>query len=196
MGSGWPFRSGYICGLSAAYRGDGGIHAHYFPLRHPDSANFDPAQAYQWLRDLIASGVRFVTQNGLYDWGWVCTEAGIKMPVAEQLEEIGALATIVDENRHGYGLDALCAWRGLPGKDIALLKEAAIALGMPKRAKPRNATLPSPNCPHATGHRGPARQRRRRPECHAGALFESLEPILDREGTRDAKYSCRRCSQR
>ena len=98
-GSGWPFGDGYICGVSVAYRADGEIRAHYFPLRHPDSQNFDREQVFQWLKDLVASDVRIVTQNGLYDWGWLRTEADIKMPPSERLEEIGALATIVDENR-------------------------------------------------------------------------------------------------
>ena len=44
------------------------------------------------------------------------------MPPSDRLEEIGALATLVDENRYSYGLDALCAWRGLPGKDETLLR--------------------------------------------------------------------------
>jgi hypothetical protein len=136
MGSGWPFAAGHICGISVAYREGGDIRAHYFPLRHPDSVNFDPTQLYQWLRGLITSGVRIVTQNGLYDWGWLRTEAGILMPPAERLEEIGALATIVDENRHRYSLDALCAWRGIPGKDDTGLKEGAAAIGLAKRDKP------------------------------------------------------------
>ena len=42
------------------------------------------------------------------------------MPPPDRLEEIGALATLVDENRFSYRLDALCAWRGLPGKDETL----------------------------------------------------------------------------
>ena len=41
-GSAWPWRGGHICGISVAYRADGDIRAHYFPLRHPDSDNFDP----------------------------------------------------------------------------------------------------------------------------------------------------------
>jgi hypothetical protein len=69
------------------------------------------------LKDLVASGVRIVTQNGLYDWGWLRSDGGILMPPSERLEEIGALATIIDENRYSYSLDAICAWRGLPGKD-------------------------------------------------------------------------------
>src|SRR5262249_58677504 len=129
-GSSWAWGDGYICGVSIAYRIEGVVRAHYFPLRHPDSQNFDQEQIFRWLRDLIASDVPIVTQNGLYDWGWLHAEAGIKMPPAERLEEIGALATMVDENRHRYGLDALCAWRNLPGKDETLLREGCAALGL------------------------------------------------------------------
>ena len=79
-GSAWPWRGGYICGISVAWHDDSGIRGNYFPLRHPESQNFDPAQLFQWLRDLITSDVRIVTQNGLYDWGWLRAEAGILMP--------------------------------------------------------------------------------------------------------------------
>jgi hypothetical protein len=126
-GSSWPWGDGYICGISIAYQAAGTISAHYFPIRHPDSANFDRERLIAWLRELIASDVRIVTQNGLYDWGWLRADFGIEMPLSESLEEIGALATIVDENRYKYSLDALCAWRGLARKDETLLKEAAIA---------------------------------------------------------------------
>ena len=126
-GSGWAFNDGHICGISVAYRAEGKSRAHYFPLRHPDSQNFDPEQLFRWLKDLVASGVHIITQNGLYDWGWLRTDAGIMMPPSERLEEIGALATIVDENRYSYSLDALCAWRGLPGKDETLLRQAVKA---------------------------------------------------------------------
>src|SRR6266540_178699 len=128
-GSAWPWHGGYVCGVSVAYRADGNIRAHYFPLRHPDTANFDPAQVFAWLKDLVASDVRIVTQNGLYDWGWLRADGDILMSSADRLEEIGALATLIDENRFSYGLDALCAWRGLPGKDTALLHETVTAAG-------------------------------------------------------------------
>ena len=36
---------------------------------------------------------------------------------------------LIDENRFSYGLDKLCEWRGLPGKDETLLREAATAAG-------------------------------------------------------------------
>ena len=107
-GSGWPAREGHICGLSAAWREGGDIRARYIPIRHPDSDNADPARAFEWVRDLIASGVRIVGQNILYDFGWLRAEADIKMPPAERLEELGAAATLVDENRKRYSLDELC----------------------------------------------------------------------------------------
>jgi DNA polymerase-1 len=178
MGSGWPFADGHICGVSVAYRADGEIRAHYFPLRHPDSNNFEPSQLFQWLRDLIASDVRIVTQNGLYDWGWLRAEANIKMPPAERLEEIGALATLVDENRYSYALDALCTWRGIPGKDDAALREGAAALGLPKRAKLQEHIFQMP-----ARYVGPYAER---DAASTLALFESLDPVLDREGTRAA----------
>ena len=100
-----------------------------FPLRHPDTDNFDPAQVYRWLKDHIAAGVRFVTMNGLYDWGWLRTDGGVLMPPSNQLEEVGALAAMVDENQLKYTLDAICQRHGLPGKDTALLEEACKAAG-------------------------------------------------------------------
>jgi hypothetical protein len=156
-----------------------GIAARYFPLRHPETSNFDSAQVFAWLRDLVASDVRFITHNGLYDWGWLRT-GGVAMPPSDRLEEISAQATLIDENRFTYGLDALCAWRGLPGKDETLLQQAVRAAGFAsKRKKKINAKehiwqLPA----HAVGPYAEA------DDTSTFALWENLDPILDREGTR------------
>src|SRR6516225_8946968 len=179
-GSGWPFGNGYICGVSSAYRADGKIRAHYFPVRHPDSQNFDPAQVFAWVKDMAASGVRIITQNGLYDWGWLRSDGGILMPPSKHLEEIGALATIVDENRYTYSLDALCEWRGLPGKDETLLRQAVKAGGFKVSKK---------NSLQSHIWRLPARYVGSYAEADAAntlALFEGLDPVLDKEGTRAA----------
>jgi hypothetical protein len=184
IGPAWPCRDGHICGVSVAYRKEGEICGHYLPIRHPDSANFDPEQVLGWVRDHVASDVRFVTQNGLYDWGWLRTEAGIKMPSSDRLEEIGALATIVDENRQGYqpySLDALCAWRGIAGKDEGLLRAGAEALGLLKgRKKPKLQELI---------HKLPAHHVGPYAEADAAgtlALFEDLYPTLAEENTTEA----------
>jgi hypothetical protein len=63
LGPAWPWHGGYVCGVSVAYRADGCIRAHYFPLRHPDSENFDPERVFPWVRDHVDFGVRFVTAD-------------------------------------------------------------------------------------------------------------------------------------
>jgi DNA polymerase I-like protein with 3'-5' exonuclease and polymerase domains len=183
LGPGWPIRAGHICGVSIAWRdGSGVLQTRYFPIRHPDTQCFEPERIYQWLRDHIAAGCRFATQNGLYDWGWFRSAAGIPMPEGHQLEEIGALATLVDEDRLSYKLDDLCRWRGIPGKDETLLIEGLKALGLvSKRTRKIN---PKPYL-----HAMPARFVGPYAERDAGGtleLFESLDPVLDQEGTRNA----------
>jgi DNA polymerase I-like protein with 3'-5' exonuclease and polymerase domains len=182
-GPGWPWRGGYVVGISLAWRAEGAIRAIYVPIRHPDTSNFDRAQVIAWLRDLTASNVKIVTKNGLYDWGWLWADLGIAMPPAEHLEEIDALATMVDENRYKYSLDALCAWRGFPGKDEALLLEGCAALDL----------IPSRNRkafkPQSVLWQLPARFVGPYAEIDAVRtleLFENLSPILDQEGTREA----------
>ena len=180
-GSAWPWHGGYICGISVAWRDESGIRGNYFPLRHPNSENFERENVARWLKDHIAAGVAFVTQNGLYDWGWLRTDLGVAMPPSDQLEEIGALATLIDENRFTYSLDSLCAWRGLPGKDTALLEEAVKAAGWAGRKKTINVAEHIHKLPaHLVGPYAEAD-----PIATLG-LFEDLNPILDQEGTRAA----------
>src|SRR5262245_56534560 len=87
-GSGWPWRDGHVCGISVAYRADGEIRSLYVPMRHPDTENFAPEQVYRWLKDHVDSDLRFVCQNGQYDWGWLRAEGDVRMPPGERLEEI------------------------------------------------------------------------------------------------------------
>jgi DNA polymerase I-like protein with 3'-5' exonuclease and polymerase domains len=176
-GSAWPWGDGHICGVSVAWREGEATRARYFPIRHPDTANLNAEQVFNWLDDLAKSGLRFVTQNGLYDWGWLGTEAGIKMPPADHLDEIGAMATLVDENRFRYNLAALCDWRGIAGKDETLLATGAAAGGFqPEKVKDHLWQL-------AARYVGPYAEQ---DAAATLALRESLAPILDREGTLDA----------
>ena len=169
------------CGISVAWRADGEMHAIYIPLRHPDTDNFDPDRVYRWLKDLVASDVRIVTHNGVYDFGWLRAEGGVVMPPSDRLEETGALATMIDENQFSYSLDSLCGRYGLPGKDEALLRQAVEAAGFAKGRKKVN--------PQEHIWRLPARYVG--PYAEADAvntllLFEKLDPILDQENIRSA----------
>jgi DNA polymerase I-like protein with 3'-5' exonuclease and polymerase domains len=182
-GAAWPWGGGYITGISLAWRADGDIRAIYVPLRHPDSQNFDREQVIRWLQDLIASDVRIVTHNALYDWGWLRADFGIAMPPSDRLDDTSALATIVDENRQSYSLEALCKWRGLPGKDEALLEQACVMLGLVtgKRKKKINAKAHIWQMP--AQYVGPYAET---DPIRTLQLFESLVPVLDQEGTRNA----------
>jgi DNA polymerase I-like protein with 3'-5' exonuclease and polymerase domains len=181
-GSGWATGQGYICGPSIAWREGGEIRSDYFPIAHPDSDNFDREQVFRWLRDHVAAGVRFVTQNGLYDWGWLRTEAGIKMPPGDRLEEIGAAATLLDENRQSYSLDDLCAWRGLPGKDETLLvKTVETTFNVKCTARKTRPQAYIWRLPAAIV--GPYAEQ---DAVSTLLLFENLNPELDKEGLRAA----------
>jgi DNA polymerase I-like protein with 3'-5' exonuclease and polymerase domains len=126
-GSSWPFRGGHICGVSAAWRQDGEVRSFYAPVRHPDTACMDPSVVARWVADHAAAGVQFTTHHGSHDWGWMRTEWGTHCP--PKMGDTEAMAMLVDENRLTYRLGDLCRWRGVPGKDERLLREAAAAFG-------------------------------------------------------------------
>src|SRR5215469_1737681 len=118
--------TGFICGISAAWR-DQEI---YVPLRHPSTDCFDFDAVYRWLKALAAQPrTRFIFHNFQYDWGWIEAQFGIKPP--QLIDDVAAMASMVDENLPSFSLDDLCTWQGLPGKDEELLREA-IARYMPK----------------------------------------------------------------
>jgi DNA polymerase I-like protein with 3'-5' exonuclease and polymerase domains len=179
-GSAWPWRDGHICGVSVAWRADS-IRSSYFPLRHPDSQNFDLATFTRWLKDHIAAGVRFTTLNGIYDWGWLGADLGVEMPPSDRLEEVGALAALVDENLFQYSLDALCKQYGLSGKDETLLIQAIDAAGLARGRKKINAREYIWQLP--ARFVGPYAET---DAVRTLELYELFTPIIDREGTHDA----------
>jgi DNA polymerase I-like protein with 3'-5' exonuclease and polymerase domains len=180
-GSSWPWRDGYVAGVSLAWREGGDIRALYLPLRHPDSENIACANLTRWLKDLIAVGVRIATLNGIYDFGWLRTDLGITMPSSDHLEEVGALATTVNENLLEYSLDGLCDHYGLPGKDEVLLRHAIEAAGFVSKRKAINTREHIWRLP--ARYVGPYAEA---DAVNTLALFEKLNPILDQENTRDA----------
>lgn len=124
-GPGWAFGDGHVIGVAVAWQGG----AIYVPIAHPDTQCFQKEQVAQWLKDIFSShGIRVVTHHGSYDWGWMMHDFGIAFPA--HLDDTEALAMMVDENRFSYRLDDICKWRGIPGKDEALLRDAAATYGI------------------------------------------------------------------
>lgn len=123
-GPGFAFKNhGHIAGFSAC----NGEKSLYFPLRHPDTDNFDIEAAYRWIKAHVQREGKTVYHNAAYDTGWIYRETEID---CTNTVDTMIMATMIDENRRSYSLDGLCRAHGIPGKDKAVLNEAARAYGL------------------------------------------------------------------
>lgn len=129
MGPSWYRKGGFICGVSAAWEGG----SFYAPVRHPEGDCVDRDALIRWLTDHMNDpNIRLIFMNAGYDLGWIQADFGIPPPA--YVDDVGGMAVMIDENRLTYTLDSLCKWRGLPGKDETILREAAAAYGIdPKK---------------------------------------------------------------
>jgi DNA polymerase I-like protein with 3'-5' exonuclease and polymerase domains len=120
-------RGGYVCGVSFAIE-DGP--AHYLPVRHEGGGNLDPAQVWSYLRDnaLLFAG-EFIFNSAPYDLDYLW-QNGVDTSKAAWHRDVQVAEPLLDENQLTYGLDAIAARRGLPGKDERELREHAKAWGI------------------------------------------------------------------
>lgn len=174
-GAGWPYGGCRVVGVSVAWdEPDGGYGSLYVPTGHPEDNYREPGQVGPWLRDIAGSAGRVVFQNAPYDIGSLSADPNFLMPVPSVVDDTIAAATTVNEDRFTYGLDDLCKWRGIEGKDESLLREAAAAFGFD---------------PKAEMHKLPARfvgaYAAQDPRATL-ALLDSLRPDLDAESTYEA----------
>jgi len=107
-GSAWPWRGGFICGISIAWPEGNALNSGYIPIAHPNSECFAHANVAAWLRDLFASDATAILHNASYDLGWICTEFGIPFPSPDRLHDTCAIAAAVDENQRTLRLGDLC----------------------------------------------------------------------------------------
>lgn len=124
-GAGWAFKDhGYITGFSICNEEK----ALYFPVRHPDSDNFDVDAAHRWIKAHVTRpNGKTIYHHAGYDTGWIYREIGV---IPQNTICTMILATMIDENQRSYSLDNLCRKYGIPGKDKTVLNEAAAALGV------------------------------------------------------------------
>lgn len=129
-GPGWAFKDGHVAGVGIGWRTGTTLNKIYVPVRHPDTDNFDKTQVARWLTHLTQTK-RAVFFNAGYDVGWL--NADMDVPVPPVVHDASCAAFLVDENREDLSLDGVCAWRGVPGKDLGKLREAARAFGYPEK---------------------------------------------------------------
>jgi DNA polymerase I-like protein with 3'-5' exonuclease and polymerase domains len=120
-------RGGYVCGIAFAIE-DGP--AHYLPIRHEGGGNLSADHVWAYLRDQAAGfGGEVVFNSAPYDLDYLW-EHKVEFTKARFHRDVQVAEPLLDELQKKYGLDAICARRGLPGKDENKLREHAKAWGI------------------------------------------------------------------
>lgn len=123
IGPGWVYGMGHISGVALA----AGEERVYLPVRHPETQNLPEDEVRRAVERVLRS-CRVVMHRAVYDLGWLSSAWGLPMP--ERLDDTMVMEFCLDENQLVYGLDAVCARRGVRGKDEAALVQAATAMGL------------------------------------------------------------------
>jgi DNA polymerase I-like protein with 3'-5' exonuclease and polymerase domains len=120
-------RGGYVCGIAFAIE-DGP--AHYLPIRHEGGGNLSEDHVWGYLRDQGRAFTGEVVFNSApYDLDYLW-ENKVEFNSAAFHRDVQVGEPLLDELQKKYGLDAICARRGLVGKDENKLREHAKAWGI------------------------------------------------------------------
>jgi DNA polymerase I-like protein with 3'-5' exonuclease and polymerase domains len=120
-------RGGYVCGIAFAIE-DGA--AHYLPIRHEAGGNLSADHVWAYLRDQARAFTGEVLFNSApYDLDYLW-ENKVEFIKASFHRDVQVAEPLLDELQKKYGLDAICARRGLIGKDENKLREHAKAWGI------------------------------------------------------------------
>ena len=128
LGSGNVIGNGHIAGVSLAIEGWAG----YYPIQHEQGGNMDRTLVIDWLKDLCSQEyTTFIFHNAMYDVCWL-KAAGIN--IKGKIVDTMIAASLIDENRLSYQLNALSKHYGGLGKDEKVLYSAAKEYGIdPKK---------------------------------------------------------------
>jgi DNA polymerase I-like protein with 3'-5' exonuclease and polymerase domains len=122
-GSGSVTNRGFIVGIAVAVEGWSG----YYPIAHEGGGNMDKKLVLNWLQDLFKQEAVFVFHNAMYDVCWL-RASGITPP--DKIVDTMIAASLVNENRWSFRLDALAKEYAGIGKDEAVLQAAAREYGI------------------------------------------------------------------
>ena len=123
LGSGNVVGRGKIVGIAVAVEGWSG----YYPIDHQGGGNMDKKLVLNWLQDLFKQDSTFIFHNAMYDICWL-RSSGIIPPV--KIVDTMIAASLVNENRWSFRLDALAREYAGIGKDEAVLQAAAREYGI------------------------------------------------------------------
>jgi DNA polymerase I-like protein with 3'-5' exonuclease and polymerase domains len=126
-GSGSVIGNGEVVGIAVAVSG----RKFYFPIAHGSGSNMDRKKVLAWFADTMACPAIKIFHNAMYDVCWI-RNLGIK--INGLIVDTMIAASLIDENKFAYSLNAL-SWEYLGhGKNEAALNEEAKSRGLDPKA--------------------------------------------------------------
>ena len=99
-GPGWPTGDGEVVGYAIAVEDWSG----YFPIRHEGGGNLDEKVVNRWLKKVFECPADKIMHNAQYDLGWI---KRMGFQVNGRIIDTMVIASLLDENRFSYSLNAL-----------------------------------------------------------------------------------------
>lgn len=127
-GPGWPTGDGEVVGYAVAVDGWKG----YIPIRHGGGGNIDERIVNNWMKKVCESPAEKVMHNAQYDAGWL-RRMGFKLN--GRIVDTMVIASLLDENRFSYSLNALAFDYLSKTKSEKNLTEAARDFGVDPKAE-------------------------------------------------------------
>jgi len=128
LGPGWARKDGEVVGYAVAIDGWSG----YFPVNHLGGGNLDRRLVENWMKKVCAGPGDKIFHNAQYDVGWLKAQ-GIE--VSGRIIDTMVVASLIDENRRSYSLNALAYDYLNKVKSEKELIEAARAFGIDPKAE-------------------------------------------------------------
>ena len=128
MGSGSVRRDGEVVGIAVAVEGWSG----YFPIALEGGGNMDRALVLDWFEEICNNTATKIFHNAMYDVSWI---RSMGFHINGGIIDTMIAASLVNENRFRYTLDAVAKDYVGTGKNEKLLQEAAKDWGVDPKAE-------------------------------------------------------------
>ncbi len=127
-GPGWPTGDGEVVGYAVAVDDWSG----YIPIRHFGGGNLDEKVVNRWLKKVFECPADKIMHNAQYDLGWI---KQMGFTVNGRIIDTMVVASLLDENRFSYSLNALAYDHLNKTKSEKALVEAAREFGIDPKAE-------------------------------------------------------------
>ena len=127
-GAGWARKSGHLCGVSIAAKFGDEIWSNYYPINHPQTANWPIQKVIDYITRCLKQAKTRVFANAEYDMGWL-NRYGVPLDAMianGPIDDVLVQAVLVDETWLSHSLDNVGAFYVGERKDEELLKDHQI----------------------------------------------------------------------